>query len=433
MGSMMPEVRGAHELAAAVDQVLASNREELLIGMCDFSTLGNWLMLAQECRLARDDEVARDWHGLHWTGALTSELYVQARRSGRGVLLLHAHGGSSEVPGLSKTDTTTVNEVLPHFGMLLPDVPHAYVVVNATHVAGWMQLGAERRALGRFKVVTNPIRTWTSTKSSNGSLPPRDQRQAAALGERGIAQLRRSTVAIVGLGGAGSQVAEQLAHAGVGRLILVDGDVVKDVNLSRTHGTSPATVGQTKVKTAKAMIRRISPETKVDVVAESFPTKKLLNQLRDVDVLVACVDGVQPRNELNRFVLRYGIPLIDVGTTITPDPFQVDGHLSLVMPDSHCLRCAGHVSDALIQEEQEAARQGRYGLNEGRPQVVSFNGLLASSAVTEVLKLITGFAGLDRGSREWHYDPVRAELRQVQLAPGRCRECNWYGLRGDRT
>jgi len=429
----MSEVRGAHELAAAVDQVLASNREELLIGLCDFSMLGNWLMIAQECRLARDDEVHRDWHGLHWTGALTSEVYVQARHSGRGVLLLHAHGGSGEVPSLSKTDSNTVEEVLPHFGMLLPDVPHAYVVVNATHAAGWMQLGEERRALGRFKVVMTPIRTWASTSSSSEALPPRDQRQAAALGERGITQLRRSTIGIVGLGGAGSQVAEQLAHAGVGKLILVDGDVVKDVNLSRTHGTSPATVGHKKVQTAKAMVCRISPETKVDVVADSFPTRKLLTQLRDVDVLVTCVDGVQPRSELNRFALRYGIPLIDVGTTITPDPFQVDGHLSLVIPGSHCLRCAGHVSDALIQEEHEAGRQGRYGLNEGRPQVVSFNALLASSAVTEVLKLITGFAGLVRGSRELHYDPVRGALRQVQLAPGRCRECTWYGLRGDRA
>jgi|SRR5450759_3357822 len=433
MGSVMPEVRGAHELAGAVDQVLASHREELLIGMCNPSRLGGWLMLARDCRLARDDEVHRDWHGLHWTGALTSDLYVEARRSGRGILLLHAHGGADHAPSLSRTDSTTVEEILPHFAMLLPDVPHAYVVVNATHAAGWIQWGEERRALDRFKLMTNPIRAWTNTVSPAQALPSRDQRQAAALGEVGIAKLRRSAVGIVGVGGAGSQVAEQLAHAGTGRLVIVDADILKDVNLSRTHGTSPAMIGQKKVKTSRAMIRRISPETEVVAIPDSFPTTKLLTDLRDVDVLVACVDGVQPRNELNRFALRYAIPLIDVGTTITPEPFQVDGHLSLAMPGSQCLRCAGHVSNALIREEQDAARQGRYGLNEGRPQVVSFNGLLASAAVTEVLKLITGFAGPVRGSREWHYDPVRGELREVQLAPGRCRECGWYGLRGDQA
>jgi molybdopterin/thiamine biosynthesis adenylyltransferase len=344
---------------------------------------------------------------------------------------LHAHCGRDHVPGLSETDASTVDEILPHLGMLLPYVPHAYVVVNTTHAAGWAQLGDERRALDRLTVATNPLRTWTSGVASCEPLHARDQRQATALGERGIAKLRRSSVGIVGVGGAGSQVAEMLAHAGTGRLVVVDADALEDVNLSRTHGTSPATVGQRKVESAKAMVERISPETEVVAVAEAFPTKALLHDLRDVDVLVACVDGVQPRNELNRFALRYAIPLIDVGTTITPEPFRVDGHLSLVMPGSHCLRCAGHVSDALLGEELEPARRGRYGLNEGRAQVVSFNGLLASAAVTEILKLITGFSGASPGSREWHYDPVRGELRAVRLAAGRCRECTWYGMRGD--
>jgi molybdopterin/thiamine biosynthesis adenylyltransferase len=152
-----------------------------------------------------------------------------------------------------------------------------------------------------------------------------------------------------------------------------------------------------------------------------------------VDVLVLCVDTVHARNEANRFALRYGVPLIDIGTTITQEPFRVDGHLTLMIPGSQCLQCAGHVSDALLAAEQEAARQGRYGINEKRPQVVSFNGLLASAAVTEVLKLLTGFGGDAKGSREWHYDPVDNQLRNVGLAPGGCRECNRYGMRGDHV
>jgi molybdopterin-synthase adenylyltransferase len=429
----MAEVRGAAELGATLDDVLASDREELLIGLCNASRMGDWLMLARDCRLARDDEVRRNAHGLHWTGALTSDLYDRARRSGRGILLVHAHGGRDHVPGFSETDASTVDEILPHFGMLLPDVPHAYVVVNKTHASGWVQIGEERRALRRIAVVSNPLRSWSSEAVFRNALPARDHRQAPALGERGIGKLRRSTVGIVGVGGAGSQVAEMLAHAGVGRLVVADADSLKDVNLSRTHGASPANLGQQKVESAKAMVERISPETQVVAISEAFPTERLLADLRDVDVLVACVDDVQPRNELNRFALRYAIPLIDVGTTITPEPFRVDGHLSLAMPDSHCLRCAGHVSDTLLREKLEAARLGRYGLNEGRPQVVSFNGLLASAAVTEVLKLITGFAGAAGGSREWHYDPTRGELRAIQLLPGRCGECTWYAMKGDQA
>jgi hypothetical protein len=91
----------------------------------------------------------------------------------------------------------------------------------------------------------------------------------------------------------------------------------------------------------------------------------------------------------------------------------------------------GHVSDPLIEEAQEQARRGNYGISERRPQVVSFNGLLASAAVTEVLKVITGFAGAQHGSREWHYDPMAGELRVVLLPNVRCYECDWYSLKGD--
>jgi len=222
-----------------------------------------------------------------------------------------------------------------------------------------------------------------------------------------------------------------LAHAGLGQLVLADGDLIEDVNLSRTHGTSPDSIGTAKVVSAADMVSHISPETVVQAFATAFPTTDLLAAMRDVDAIIACVDNVHTRNELNRFALRYGVPLIDLGTTITEDPFRVDGHLSVVLPGHHCLRCLGHVSDPLLEEARDQARRGDYGMRHGRPQVVSLNGLLASAAVTEVLKLITGFAGPADESREWHYEPITGEFRTVQLSPGRCRECMWYGLKAD--
>jgi molybdopterin/thiamine biosynthesis adenylyltransferase len=321
--------------------------------------------------------------------------------------------------------------MLAHFGTLLPEVPHTYVVINQTHATGTVQLGGHRRALGMIRVVSTPIRHWPSTLSGEAALPARDNRQVGALGEWGVRALRQSTIGIVGLGGAGSQVAEMLAHAGVGGLILADGDKVEEVNLSRTHGTSPASVGISKVRSAERLVKRISPETEVSAIEEAFPSKRLTAELRDVALIVACVDTPHTRNELNRFALRYAIPLLDLGTTITAEPFAVDGHLSLAIPGGHCLRCAGHVSDAQLEEVDEAARRGHYGTNEGRPQVVSFNGLLASAAVTETLKVLTGFAGDVDGSREWHYDALTGQLRRVGLGPARCRECSWYGMKAD--
>lgn len=431
---MIAEIRGTDAFAACLDAVLSSDREELLIGFGNTSIDEDWLMLITDSRLGNDAEVTRDVHGLHWSGELTAAIHSEARRSGRGIVLLHAHGGHGHTPRPSPTDVGTAEEILPHFGLLLPDVPHAYVVINKTHVAGWMQVNEEQRALSGLRAMTNPLRVWPSQQNAGGDVVlGRDDRQATALGRKGIARLRRSTVGIVGLGGAGSQVAEMLAHAGVGHMMMADADDVEDINLSRTHGTSPDLIGQAKVSIARSMVERISPETRVTAMEEAFPTARLLRELKRVDVLVSCVDTVHARNEVNRFALRYGIPLIDVGTTIAPDPFRVDGHLTLVIPGSACLRCAGHVSDAIVADEGGAARERRYGINEKRPQVVSFNGLLASAAVTEVLKLITGFGGAIAGSREWHYDPVANELRPVGLASTRCRECNWYAMVGDQA
>lgn len=427
----MPEVRGTQPLLEGLEALLSSDREELLIGFGHGAVDSDWLLLVDGCRLAGEHEVKRDANGLHWTGELTSALYAEAKSSDRGVVLIHAHGGQGRLPQPSRTDLKTADEILPHFGMLLPDVPHAYVVVNRTNACGWMQLANDRKGVEDVRVSTLPIRHWPSEVVGEPKPLTRDDRPARALGSRGIGAIRRSTIGIVGLGGAGSQVAEMLAHAGVGHLILVDADVVKEVNLSRTHGTTPEAIGEFKVATAGRLVARISPESKVTTVEEAFPSRSLLRVLRDVDVIISCVDNPNARNEVNRFSLRYAIPLIDLGTTISEEPFRVDGHLSVVVPGSHCLRCLGHVSDVILAADAEAARGGRYGMSEGRPQVVSFNGLLASAAVTETLKLLTGFAGNSFTSMEWHYDAVGGELRRIKTADGRCRECSWYSFKGD--
>lgn len=426
----MAELRGTSDFEADLDVIIGSQREELLIGFTHLSREPYPVVVVDSCRLARDDEVTRDAFGLHWSGDLTSQMYCQARSSNRGVVLIHAHGAYGPAR-LSRTDKETRDEILEHFATLLPEVAHAYAVVTGDRVSGAMRIANAILPITRIRTTAMPQRTWTRARRQSPETRERDSRQVGALTEAGVGQLRRSLVGIVGLGGAGSQVAEMLAHAGVGGLVLADSDVVKDVNLSRTHGASPSDVGQDKVAVMSALVHRIAPDTPVLALAEAFPTVQLLRRLRDVSVIVSCVDNVGARDELNRFCLRYAVPLVDIGTTITPDPFRIDGHLSRILPGSHCLRCFGHVSEALLAEVREAEARGRYGTESGRPQVVSFNGLLAAAAVTEVLKIVTGFAGKEAVSREWHYDPTGGTYRSVAIAEGRCSHCGWYALRAD--
>lgn len=241
--------------------------------------------------------------------------------------------------------------------------------------------------------------------------------------------MRQATVGIVGVGGAGSQVAEMLAHAGIGGLVLVDGDRLEEVNLSRTHGATPTLVGMDKVTVARRLVRRIAPTCRVRTIHDNFPCREGVDQLRDVDAIVSCVDNPFARDEINRHCLRYAIPLIDMGTTITEEPLAIDGHLTVVIPGSRCLRCLGHVSDAMLAEWRAVGHEGKYGMQEGRPQVVSFNGFLASAGVTEALKILTGFAGSAIASSEWHYEPLTGRLTRVQVGNTPCRDCLGYALR----
>jgi molybdopterin/thiamine biosynthesis adenylyltransferase len=425
------EVRGGSLLGEALSQILASTQEELVIGFGYPASRPEWAVVVKEVRLATDDEVTRDHHGLHWSGDLTSRFYASAAERGCGIVMIHAHPGSGRAPRPSNTDRDTAATTLDHFATLLPDALHVYAVINDDGVAGWAQTGNERRSVDLVRAVQVPVRKWRQTVPPTPPTRERDTRQVAALSEAGIAALRTSRIGIVGAGGAGSQVAEMLAHAAAGNLVIVDGDKVEQPNLSRTHGTTPRMVGRFKARVIRQFAVRIDPSIAVAAICEPFPSKRSIAALRDVDVVVSCVDNPFARNELNRFCLRYAIPIVDVGTTITPDPLSIDGHITRCLPPHGCLRCAGHVSDAILEAWISEERNGKYGVDEHRPQVVSFNGLLASAAVTEVLKIVTGFARDGNRSSEWHYDAMSGELRSIRLPTSNCSDCEWFAMKGD--
>src|SRR5205823_6090036 len=83
-------------------------------------------------------------------------------------------------------------------------------------------------------------------------------RQVLAWGNTGQNRLTTAHAAVVGAGGTGSQVALQLAHLGIGRLTLIDFDLVERSNLSRLLGSTPADVGRSKVDVLASAVRRVN-------------------------------------------------------------------------------------------------------------------------------------------------------------------------------
>lgn len=206
------------------------------------------------------------------------------------------------------------------------------------------------------------------------------------LGGRSDEVLRSCRVAIIGLGGGGSQIAQQLAHLGVGKFLVFDPDKVEESNLNRLVGatTGDAESGAQKTNVTYRLIRSINPDA--DVVLVAKPWQEDAELLRSCDVVFGCVDTYAARDEIERASRRFLIPYIDIGMDVTPGKggFVVAGQVILSMPGGPCMHCLGFLNEDLLG--QEAAR---YGVAGGHPQVIWPNGLLASVAVGVFTQLVT--------------------------------------------
>lgn len=206
------------------------------------------------------------------------------------------------------------------------------------------------------------------------------------LGEDSERQLRDLTIAIVGLGGGGSHVAQQSAHVGVGGFVLIDDDRIDDTNLNRLVGATAADVerGERKVDIAERLIRGINPDARIIKAASLW--QDAVDAVRSCDIVFGCVDNVRGKDQLEALCRRLMIPYIDQGMDVHSigDGFMVAGQVVLSMPGGPCLRCLGVVTDEALDEE------GRnYGAAGGKPQVVWPNGVLSSVAIGLMMQLVT--------------------------------------------
>jgi len=120
------------------------------------------------------------------------------------------------------------------------------------------------------------------------------------IGKDGVERLRQSNVAIIGIGGVGGYTCEMLARAGVGRLTLVDFDIVDTTNINRQVVADTTTVGKSKVEVMKELILKINPDCKVDVVNKRF-TNDIAEKFfgdNNFDFVVDAIDSVKDKIDL---------------------------------------------------------------------------------------------------------------------------------------
>jgi len=152
-------------------------------------------------------------------------------------------------------------------------------------------------------------------------------RTRLVIGEEGVSRLNRSTVVVAGLGGVGSYAAAALARAGVGRLILIDRDVVTITNLNRQLVASRSTLGRDKVEVARERVLDINPHCQVSAHKESLDSNTIPSLVSEqADFVVDAIDSVQSKASLAAYCISKSIRLIScmgAGNRLDPLRFRI--------------------------------------------------------------------------------------------------------------
>ena len=163
------------------------------------------------------------------------------------------------------------------------------------------------------------------------------------IGSEKLEKLKKSKVAIFGIGGVGSFVLEGLVRAGIGKFILIDDDKVCLTNLNRQIIATTKTVGKPKVEVAKQRILEINPKAEVEIFQEFFmpdSSTKILD--KSVSYIVDAVDTVTAKIELVIRANELNIPIISsmgTGNKLDPTKFEVtDIHKTSVCPLAKVMR-----------------------------------------------------------------------------------------------
>ncbi|WP_085317714.1 HesA/MoeB/ThiF family protein [Derxia lacustris] len=215
------------------------------------------------------------------------------------------------------------------------------------------------------------------------------------IGIEGQQRLLDATALVIGAGGLGSPAAMYLATAGLGRIVIADGDTVDLTNLQRQIAHSTARVGWPKAASARETLAALNPQIEVVAIAERLAGDALAREVGRATVVLDCSDNFATRHAVNRACVAAGVPLVSGAAIRFEAQVSVFDPRDAASPCYHCL-----FPEADDAEEIRCATMGVFA-----PLV----GIVGAMQAAEALKLVAGIgrslAGrlllLDARSMEW--------------------------------
>lgn len=398
-------------------------------------------LLARELHLAEDgvDYVPGQRGYRQLQPAFIADLADRCAEQGLVYLAVHNHPGSGAAR-FSRHDLESHERGYPAL-LDITEMPVGALVFTEDAVAGsiWLRHGREIE-LDRTVVVGSNLVTLTAEPGDfSPKIDPRFDRQVRLYKEEGQARLVALKVGVIGVGGVGSMIVEQLSRLGVGELILVDPDVVDESNLPRIVDSAETDMGIPKVTVAARVSQQAYPAIKLLALHADITSLDVALAVKDVDILFLAADSFQARNVFNALCYQYLIPGFQVGSKARGDVSgdTISELYSVVrpvlpFPSGGCLKCAGMIPpDRLTNESlpSEERRKQRYidadEEDESAPSVMPLNGIGASMAVQMALLMVQGMYSPTFQLRsqimqtlEWDQEIARPEVAQ----PG-CRDC----------
>lgn len=320
---------------------------------------------------------------------------------------LHTHPGNGSSPRPSARDAQVDRELADVFRLRADSDWYGAIVLahDGARLAfdGHIESEHERLSIDRLWSVGRRfalIRNHRQVPPGHDAVFDRNIRAFGGGVQHVLGDLR---VAVVGCGGTGSAVIEQLARLGLRQFSLFDPDTLADTNTTRVYGSSPADVGRAKVDVAADHVRRIAPDAQVAAFDAKVTSLGTALQLLDADLVFGCTDDNAGRLVLSRLATYCLTPVLDSGVLLTSDDAggltSIDARVTLVAPGCACLVCRGRIDTAraaaemLTSEEHRRLEAEGYapGLPGVEPAVVAYTTHVAAAAVGDLLERLVGF------------------------------------------
>lgn len=341
-------------------------------------------------------------------------------------LAVHNHGRGDAV-SFSPDDRASHRRGYPALLDIAKGQPVGALVLASEAIAGeiWLPDGSQielthTEVIGRRRTILRPApsrRTFERRQTYD--------RQARLFGDRGQAVLAEAKVAIVGVGGVGSLLAEYLGRLGVGRFVIIDPDRISPSNLPRVVGASGWDVlsflrrpifggwldtladrfSTLKVDIAELVIRQANPSAEILKLDKTIEDQDVALRLLDCDYIFLAADTMMARLIFNQIIHQYYIPGVQVGSKISTDKSSgavtnVFSAVRPVTPEHGCLWCNQLINPAKLQEELQTSQERRAQRYVDEPEVVApsvitLNAVGAAHAANDFLFYMTGLAADD--------------------------------------